>query len=247
MVIRHQNNIPCYQNINPSHNQFIRSYHLQQEQQHRSNNNIIFQQPQQLIHHPVQIHSDINNSVTHPHHLQQCNLANHVQPRQSVESEPLLNHGVRRNFHSNHPFVIIGSQPSSAIIHHHHRINNGNIVNINTNTNIICSDTLNTKLINTNTNTFNNQHLPFKCNQCEKQFKRRENLKSHIKLHASTAPKCQYCGKQFSRKSNLRQHILIHTNERPFKCNYCNKAFRQKHVYVKKENFFFLCIKIIHV
>ena len=40
------------------------------------------------------------------------------------------------------------------------------------------------------------------------------------------------CYVQFARKSNLIQHIRIHTNERPYKCSYCPKAFKQKHRYL---------------
>ena len=70
----------------------------------------------------------------------------------------------------------------------------------------------------------------FKCTLCKKLFKREENLKCHLKIHDQTAPKCPYCGRQFARKGNLRQHLLIHTNQRPFKCTFCDMAFRQQHV-----------------
>ena len=40
--------------------------------------------------------------------------------------------------------------------------------------------------------------------------------------------KCNYCTKAFKQKSNLQQHIRIHTGERPFKCSICNKLFTRK-------------------
>lgn len=76
---------------------------------------------------------------------------------------------------------------------------------------------------------------PFNCSHCGKQFKHKHNLQNHIKVHFETAPKCPECGKQFSRKSNLKQHLLIHSDIKPFKCDYCERAFRQKHVLSAKE------------
>lgn len=90
----------------------------------------------------------------------------------------------------------------------------------------------NTQCTSSTTSTSSETAIPsiFKCKFCSKKFKREENLKCHLKIHSQTAPKCPYCGRQFARKGNLRQHILIHTNERPFKCTYCDMSFRQQHV-----------------
>lgn len=46
---------------------------------------------------------------------------------------------------------------------------------------------------------------------------------------SSSAPArlpCNTCGKTFSRRDNLMTHQRVHTDERPYKCVPCGKAFR---------------------
>ena len=38
---------------------------------------------------------------------------------------------------------------------------------------------------------------------------------------------CSYCGKKSYKKENLKSHIRIHTGEKPFACPICAKTFRQ--------------------
>ncbi|KAI7908340.1 uncharacterized protein BX663DRAFT_402307, partial [Cokeromyces recurvatus] len=49
--------------------------------------------------------------------------------------------------------------------------------------------------------------------ECQRQFKRFEHLKRHMKVHTLERPfSCSYpgCQKNFSRSDNLSQHIKTH-------------------------------------
>lgn len=54
----------------------------------------------------------------------------------------------------------------------------------------------------------------FKCELCERRFKRQEHLKRHVSsLHMGERPyQCDICLKSFSRSDNLSQHKRIHNN-----------------------------------
>ncbi|XP_035230532.1 gastrula zinc finger protein XlCGF28.1-like [Stegodyphus dumicola] len=71
--------------------------------------------------------------------------------------------------------------------------------------------------------------IPFTCEHCGKNFNRRGNLNTHLRVHTGLRPfQCQLCGKTFSMKHHLNDHKRTHTKERPFKCNYCMAAFATK-------------------
>lgn len=75
---------------------------------------------------------------------------------------------------------------------------------------------------------------PYKCQICQKVFKRKNYFESHIKRHNGKKDiLCPYdgCDKAFTLKDYLNKHIKrVHKNERPFACPYdkCNKSFVQR-------------------
>ena len=82
-----------------------------------------------------------------------------------------------------------------------------------------------------NDNNDHNKNKEFQCSECGKLFQHEHNLQIHMKMHNDEALKCPFCNKFFVRKANLLQHTRIHTDDRPWKCNLCGKAFRQKKWY----------------
>ncbi|XP_026568254.1 gastrula zinc finger protein XlCGF7.1-like, partial [Pseudonaja textilis] len=66
----------------------------------------------------------------------------------------------------------------------------------------------------------------FQCPECEKSFKRKDHLQSHLIIHTGEKPyKCLECGKSFRHISNLYTHQRIHTGEKRYKCLECGKSF----------------------
>ena len=39
---------------------------------------------------------------------------------------------------------------------------------------------------------------------------------------------CEFCGTKFKSKVTLRTHTRIHTNDRMFKCTYCDSSYIQR-------------------
>lgn len=66
----------------------------------------------------------------------------------------------------------------------------------------------------------------FKCQTCDKLFKRREHLYQHTKLHSGLRPfSCVHCPKTFSRKEHLIRHLTSHSGQKDYTCETCNKKF----------------------
>lgn len=79
----------------------------------------------------------------------------------------------------------------------------------------------------------------FKCHICVKEYKKRETLRRHLKTEHDTGnynvkkPEkklgCPMCPRVFAFNNKLQRHILIHTGEKPVKCEFCDKRFRDNY------------------
>ncbi|KAK0052307.1 zinc finger protein 271 [Biomphalaria pfeifferi] len=73
------------------------------------------------------------------------------------------------------------------------------------------------------------KHL-FKCNYCDKIFKDKGSLVSHVRTHTKGRPyECSTCHARFKQYAHLSDHVVTkHTKERPFVCDRCAKTFSRK-------------------
>ena len=57
---------------------------------------------------------------------------------------------------------------------------------------------------------YQNSNVVFKCNTCEKSFRRKDKLQNHEKTHFLGNPKivCEICQKQFKTKDGLKAHRI---------------------------------------
>ena len=68
----------------------------------------------------------------------------------------------------------------------------------------------------------------FKCHLCPKDFKKRGDLKDHIKAHLNIRDKiCATCGKGFTNCHSLIRHRQIHSEVKKFECKLCDSKFHQ--------------------
>jgi hypothetical protein len=87
-------------------------------------------------------------------------------------------------------------------------------------------NTESTLTTNINDNTTKKIH---ECSLCNKMFRRKNDLKIHLRTHIAVKPyQCLYSDKELADKSVLDVHLRTHTGEKPYECSYCDKAFTQK-------------------
>ncbi|XP_061111838.1 zinc finger protein 624-like [Conger conger] len=68
----------------------------------------------------------------------------------------------------------------------------------------------------------------FSCKVCDQAFNKVSKLSDHEKIHWPVKPfACSVCGKAFSQLGALKTHSRTHTGEKPFTCAHCGDAFLQ--------------------
>ncbi|XP_060079915.1 zinc finger protein 236-like isoform X1 [Ylistrum balloti] len=68
---------------------------------------------------------------------------------------------------------------------------------------------------------------PFKCLTCTRTFVSAGVLKSHLKTHQGMKEFCCHvCQAMFTTNGSLTRHMNIHVSQRPFKCPCCQETFR---------------------
>ncbi|KAG9483300.1 hypothetical protein GDO78_009301 [Eleutherodactylus coqui] len=81
-----------------------------------------------------------------------------------------------------------------------------------------------------------------KCPFCNRLHASRKTLVKHVKrFHAENAEdfltikriktegwNCDICNKSFTRRPHLQEHMILHSQDKPFKCTYCDEQFKSR-------------------
>lgn len=108
---------------------------------------------------------------------------------------------------------------------------------------VMCNEEFTANELRIHLETHRNQK-EFKCDQCDRVFKKLNHLNTHKVKHLKEFPyKCEQCGKGFVIKTNYDCHILTHnTNqELPHECSHCFRRFSNpehlnRHIIIHTEN-----------
>ncbi|XP_062848894.1 zinc finger and BTB domain-containing protein 41 [Trichomycterus rosablanca] len=98
------------------------------------------------------------------------------------------------------------------------------------------------------------QRKDHKCPFCFKLHASRKTLSKHVKrFHPdglqeflslkkkkSEGWKCDICHKSFTRRPHLEEHKILHSQDRPFKCAYCEESFKSRFTRLKHQEKFHL-------
>lgn len=69
-----------------------------------------------------------------------------------------------------------------------------------------------------------------KCDFCHQAFDTWRVKRDHMRLRHGDVERvhaCDLCGKRFLRQNALQWHMNTHTGEKPYKCNFCSRAFTE--------------------
>ncbi|XP_041034948.1 B-cell lymphoma 6 protein homolog [Carcharodon carcharias] len=69
----------------------------------------------------------------------------------------------------------------------------------------------------------------FSCSTCDLKLSDEESLQRHfLRVHSDDKPyKCDMCQAAFRYKGNLASHKTVHTGEKPYRCNVCGAQFNR--------------------
>ncbi|XP_061925550.1 zinc finger and BTB domain-containing protein 41 [Entelurus aequoreus] len=98
------------------------------------------------------------------------------------------------------------------------------------------------------------QKKEHKCPFCNKLHASKKTLAKHVRrFHPdhlqeflskrkkkSEGWKCAICMKTFSRRPHLQEHMILHTQDRPFKCSFCDEYFKSRFARLKHHEKFHL-------
>ncbi|KFO56502.1 Zinc finger and BTB domain-containing protein 41, partial [Corvus brachyrhynchos] len=92
-----------------------------------------------------------------------------------------------------------------------------------------------------------------KCPYCNKLHASKKTLAKHVKFHPENVQeflsikktksegwKCDICKKSFTRRPHLEEHMILHSQDKPFKCTYCEEHFKSRFARLKHQEKFHL-------
>ncbi|XP_054432536.1 LOW QUALITY PROTEIN: zinc finger and BTB domain-containing protein 41 [Pteronotus mesoamericanus] len=93
-----------------------------------------------------------------------------------------------------------------------------------------------------------------RCPSCNKLHASKKTLAKHVKrFHPENAQefisikktkseswKCDICKKSFTRRPHLEEHMILHSQDKPFKCTYCEEHFKSRFARLKHQEKFHL-------
>ncbi|XP_047444487.1 zinc finger and BTB domain-containing protein 41 [Mugil cephalus] len=93
------------------------------------------------------------------------------------------------------------------------------------------------------------QKKEHKCPFCNKLHASKKTLAKHVKRfhpdhvqefltkkkRKSEGWKCAVCLKTFTRRPHLQEHMILHTQDRPFKCSFCDEYFKSRFARLKHQ------------